>query len=130
MLPKRCPAHNSTSVIIIVSNMTDYKKDGLLLLATVTLPLHPLLGKTLKILMHGSDQKALGPAFIVSLVMQPTMLSEYMCTPAEREHLRRRPSPTPFTHVCQYFVHEREWLLIFLPCLSLTGFGIKVMLVS
>lgn len=108
MLPKRCPTHNSTSVIIIVSNMSEYKKYGLLLLAIVTLPLHPLLGKMLKILTYGSDKKALGPAFTASLVMQPPMLSEHMCTPAEREHLRRRPSPTPFTHVCQYFVHKKR----------------------
>ena len=69
------------------------KKDGFLLLAIVTFPLHPLLGKMLKILMHGSDKRGPGPAFTVFLVVQPTMLSEHTCTPAEKVHSHAEAKP-------------------------------------
>ena len=112
------------------------KIDGFLLLAIVTLPLHTLLGKMLKIFMHASDKKAPGPAFTVFLVVQPTMLSEHTCTPAERVHSHTEAKPPSYMYAnilfiaFHIYIHEREWLLILLPCLSLAWLGIKVMLLS
>lgn len=103
------------------------------MLAIVTFPLHPLLGKMLKILMHGSDKRAPGPAFTVFLVVQPTMLSEHTCTPAEKVHSHAEAKPPSHIYAnilfiaFHIYIHEREWLLIFLPCSSLTWLGIKVM---
>lgn len=106
------------------------------MLAIITFPPHPLLGKMLKILKHGSDKKAPGPAFTIFLVVQPTMLSEHMCTPAKKVHSHAEAKPPSHMHAnilsiaFHIYIHEREWLLIFLACLSLTWLGIKVMLLS
>ena len=86
--------------------------------------------------MDGSDKKAPGPAFTVYLVVQPTMLSEHTCIPAEKVHSHAEAKPPSHMHAnilfiaFHIYIHEREWLLIFIPCLSLTWLGIKVMLLS
>ena len=119
----------------IILQLKFFFKNGFLLLAIVTFPLHPLLGKMLKVLKHGPDKKAPGPAFTVFLAVQPTMLSEHTCTPAEKVHSHAEAKRPSHMHNILFiafhiYIHEREWLLIFLPCLSLTWPGIKVMLLS